>query len=77
MELATIILAMVEAGEEHKSEAPFFILGGIFAGFAVLISIAGFMKPDFPNSNGAARGVMAVGVILVVSVAWAILYVSG
>lgn len=77
MELATIILAMVEAGEEHKSEAPFFIIGGILAGFAVLISIAGFMKPDFPDSSGAARGVMAVGAILMVATGWAILYVSG
>ncbi len=61
------ILAAAEAAGEHaqeaeKSEVPFFIAGGAWALFAVLISVYGFMRPDFPTSEGAARGVMAASV---------------
>ena len=42
------------AEEEHTSEAPFFIIGGILASFAILISVFGFKKPDFPGSASAA-----------------------
>ena len=64
------------AGEEHKSETPFFIMGAVLVVFAVLISVVGFKKPDFPATAGAARGVMAVSVALVAAAAFSIVYVS-
>ncbi|MGH2898526.1 MAG: hypothetical protein ACRDMZ_07615 [Solirubrobacteraceae bacterium] len=64
------------AGEEHKSEAPFFLLGGALAAFAVIISVVGFKKPDFPGNASAARGVMALSVALVLAAMVSIVYVS-
>lgn len=64
------------AEEHHKSEAPFFIAGSILVAFAILISIVGFKKPDFPSSSGAARGVMAISVTLVAAALFSAVYVS-
>jgi len=79
--LATTILAAAEAGAEHaaeaeKSELPFFLIGGALAAFAVIISVVGFKKPDFPANASAARGVMALGVTLVLATMVTIIYVS-
>jgi len=81
MDISFILAAAEAAGEhaaeeEHKSEVPFFIAGGVLALFAVLISVYGFKKPDFPGDSAAARGVMAVSVALVVAVMGATIYVS-
>jgi hypothetical protein len=62
MGLLTVIAA---AAEEESSEAPFFIAGIVLAVFAVLISVVGFMRPQFPGSGGAARGVMGRSAVLV------------
>jgi hypothetical protein len=80
MSVLATILAAAEAGghaaEEEKSEAPFFFIAGALALFAILISVVGFKKPDFPASAGAARGVMALGVTLVLATMAGIVYVS-
>lgn len=82
----SIILAAAEAAAEHgagaaeehaeKSELPFFIAGGILATFAVLISVFGFKRPDFPATDSQARGVMAVSVLLVAAAMVSIVYVA-
>jgi hypothetical protein len=64
------------AGEEHKSELPFFVAGGLLAAFAVAISVVGFKRPDFPGSAGAARGVMALSATIVLATLASIVYVS-
>jgi hypothetical protein len=43
----------------------FYVVGGLLAVFAVLISVVGLRQPDFPAGAGAARGVMTLGVLLV------------
>jgi hypothetical protein len=63
--------------EQHKSETPFFIAGAVLVLFAIAVSVVGFKRPDFPGSDGAARGVMALSVTLVAAAAASILYVSG
>jgi hypothetical protein len=70
----SFILAAAE--QHHKSDVPFFVAGGLLACFALLISVFGFKKPDFPASEGAARGVMAVGTVLVASAMAMIIYVN-
>jgi hypothetical protein len=71
------ILAAAEAGAEHeKSELPFFIAGGCLAAFAVLVSVVGFRKPDFPGTAGAARGLMALSTAVVLATMISIVYVS-
>jgi hypothetical protein len=77
MDLSLIVAAAEHAAEEHhKSELPFFVAGGLLASFAVLISVFGFKKPEFPASEAAARGVMAVGAVLVASAMAMIIYVN-
>jgi len=77
----SFLLAAAEAAEhvaeEHeRSELPFFIMGGLFASFAVAISVYGFKNPDFPDNAGAARGVMSVGVLLMLSAVSCAVYVA-
>ena len=85
MSLLATIIAAAEHGAEaagghaeegHKSEAPFFIIGGALATFAVLISVYGFKRPDFPANDGAARGIMALSSALVLATMFAIVYVA-
>jgi len=81
MSLMSTILAAAEhsaegGAEHHKSELPFFIVGGCLALFAIVISVIGFKRPDFPDSAGAARGVMALSVTLVLATMAATVYVS-
>ena len=64
------------AEEHHKSEAPFFITGAILVSFAILISVVGFKKPDFPGNDGAARGIMALSATLVVATLSCAIYVA-
>jgi hypothetical protein len=65
-----------EHAEEHKSELPFFIMGGLFATFAILISVFGFKRPDFPANASAARGVMSAGIVLMLSAVGSAVYVA-
>jgi hypothetical protein len=77
VDLSFILAAAEHAAEEHhKSELPFFIAGGLLASFAVLISVFGFKRPDFPPSDAAARGVMAVSAVLVAGAMAMIIYVN-
>jgi hypothetical protein len=73
MILSTILVAAAEA---EKSKLPFFIAGALLVCFAVVISVIGFKRPDFPGSAAAARGVMGLGVTLVLATMAAIVYVS-
>ena len=77
MDLSTFIAAAEHVAEEHeKSELPFFIMGGLFASFAVVISVFGFKRPEFPDNAGAARGVMTVGVVLMLAAVSSAVYVA-
>jgi hypothetical protein len=77
VDLSFILAAAEHAAEEHhKSELPFFVAGGLLASFAVLISVFGFKRPDFPSNEGGARGVMAVSAVLVAGAMAMIIYVN-
>jgi hypothetical protein len=73
MILSTFIFAAEEA---EKSKTPFYLAGALLVAFAIVISVTGFKKPDFPADAATARGVMALGATLVAATALAILYVS-
>jgi len=64
------------AEEQHRSEAPFFVAGSLLALWAVVISVFGFKRPDFPSSEGAARGVMALSAVLVAGAMSMAVYVA-
>lgn len=73
----TLLAAAEQAAEEpEKSELPFFLAGGLLASFAVIISVIGFKKPDFPGDSATARGVMALSITLVAAAMISIVYVS-
>jgi hypothetical protein len=74
MGLVTLLAATEEA---HRSEAPFFIAGGLLAAFAIAVSVVGFTRPSWPGTDGAARGVMSVGAVLVIAAAALAVYVAG
>jgi hypothetical protein len=64
------------AAEAEKSKTPFYIAGMVLVAFAIVISVVGFQKPDFPGNSGAARGVMALSVTLVAAAMITIVYVN-
>jgi hypothetical protein len=71
MGLVTLI-----ASETEHSEAPFFIVGIALVVFAVAISVLGFTRPQFPGSDGAARGVTGLGAALVVLTLVFVIYIN-
>jgi uncharacterized membrane protein len=62
MDLVTILAATAEHGETSKT--PFLVIGGILAGFAVVASAIGIMRPNL--SSGASRALAGIGTVLVV-----------
>jgi hypothetical protein len=77
MDLAFLLAAAEHAAEEHhKSELPFFVAGGLLVAFAIIISVVGFKKPEFPANDQAARGVMALSVALVAGALGSAIYVA-
>ena len=60
MTQATLILA----AEAAKSEMPFFIIGIVFAAWAVIIGGIGTASESFPPSRGAGIAIGAVSVVL-------------
>ncbi len=79
--LATIVAAAEAAGEhaaeeKEHSEVPFFIAGSLLAVWAVAISVFGFTRPDFPSSEGAARGVMTLSAVLMLAAVSMAIYVA-
>ena len=61
---ALITFAATEEGAE-SSKTLFYVAGGALVLFAILVSALGVARSEFPSSKGAARGVMAVGALLV------------
>jgi len=77
MDLAFLLAAAEHATEEHhKSELPFFLAGGLLVTFAIVISVIGFKRPDFPANEQVARGVMAISVALVGGALFSAIYVA-
>jgi hypothetical protein len=60
--LGTVITFAAEEG----SKTAFYVCGGLLAAWAVILSAIGIRAQDtFPASKGAARGVMAISVLLI------------
>ena len=62
---ALLVLA-AEAAEE-TSKTAFYLAGGALAAWAVILAAVGLSRPEFPGSDGAARGVMAISTLLVIA----------
>lgn len=67
------ILASVEG---EKSETPYFIAGGLFALWAIVVSFIGLRRPDFPKTKAAGRATMGVSLVLAASTLGLLIAVS-
>ena len=67
--LATLLtLAATEGGGHETSKTAFYLLGGVLAGWAVLVAAVGILRHEtFPPSAGGKAGVMAITTLLVVA----------
>ncbi|MBA2348959.1 MAG: hypothetical protein H0V81_11760 [Solirubrobacterales bacterium] len=63
---ALLVLAAEEA--EHTPIA-FYVGGGILAGWGVLLAAVGLARPDFPESDGTAKGLYGLSALLVIAAA--------
>jgi hypothetical protein len=61
--------ALLVAAAEHAepSKTAFYIVGAALAAWAVFLSAVGLTRPEFPGSEAASRGVMAISAVLVVA----------
>jgi len=57
----TVLLAAAE-----PSKVPFYIAGGAFAAWAVVLAGAGLTRPSFPFGAAGQRVVMAISFLLAV-----------
>jgi hypothetical protein len=64
--LQALFTFAVEAAEEEPDQTVFYLLGGLLALWAVLVSFVGLRSADALSSRGARAGVMAITTALVV-----------
>jgi plastocyanin len=60
-----------------SSKVPFYLAGGLLAGWAVLLGATGLRYPDFPDSDGRARLVMLTTALLVAATLTAAVVTAG
>jgi uncharacterized cupredoxin-like copper-binding protein len=58
-----VVHSVLAASEPSK--VPFYVMGGILAAWAVVLSAIGLSQAEFPGSPGRARAVMAISAVLV------------
>jgi len=65
--VVAFVLAAAEHAEEEPSHTPFYIAGGVLAVWAVVVSVIGFTRPDFPSTQRERGAVMGLTVLLVLA----------
>ena len=61
------LLLQVAAEEAEKSKVPFFVAGGLFAVWAIVLFAVGMRTQTFPGGQSGERTVIAVSVVLMVA----------
>lgn len=64
----TALLVLAAEQAEHSPTA-FYIAGGVLAAWAVVLSAVGMTQPDFPKSDGTAKGLYGLSALLVIATA--------
>ncbi len=54
----------------------YYVCGGLFAAWAVIVSFVGITREDFPSSRGAELGVALVSVVLAIATIGSAIYTS-
>ena len=64
-----MLLALLQAAAEEAepSKVPFFICGGLFAVWAIVMFLVGMRSESFPGGESGQRGVLAVSAVLMVA----------
>ena len=64
-----MLLALLQAAAEESepSKVPFFICGGLFAVWAIVLFAVGMRSETFPGGQSAERGILAVSTVLMVA----------
>ena len=52
----------------------FHVVGGLFAAWAVIVSVLGITRENFPGSKGAERAVQAVSILLAAGAMFTAIY---
>lgn len=60
-------LVVLAAEAAAPSKTPFYIVGAALVLWAVVLAAAGLSRPEFPGSEAASRGVMAISTVLVIA----------
>jgi len=61
------LLLQVAAEEAEKSKVPFFVAGGRFAVWAIILFAVGMRTQTFPGGQSGERTVIAVSLVLMVA----------
>jgi hypothetical protein len=56
--------AVLVIAAEASEKVPFYVLGGAFALWAVLLSAIGLTRPSFPNGTTGQAAVMGISIAL-------------
>jgi hypothetical protein len=64
-----MLLALLQAAAEEAepSKVPFFICGGLFAAWAIVMFLVGMRSETFPGGQRGERGVIAVSVVFMLA----------
>ena len=62
-----LALLQIAAEQAEKSKVPFFIAGGLFAAWAIVLFLVGMRTQAFPGGQSGQRGVLAVSVLLMLA----------
>jgi hypothetical protein len=62
-----LALLQIAAEEAEKSKVPFFVAGGLFAAWAIVLFAVGMRSQSFPGGQSGERGVIAVSVVLMLA----------
>ena len=71
----SLLTVLATAANEHaNSTAPFLIIGGVLAAFAIIVGAFGIARPNW--GGAALNAVMAIGTVLAAGTMVAIVAVS-
>ena len=62
-----LALLQIAAEEAEKSKVPFFVAGGLFAVWAIVLFAVGMRTQTFPGGQSGERTVIAVSLVLMVA----------
>ena len=65
--LGFLLIAAESAAEAEPSKVPFFIAGGLFAAWAIVLFLYGMRSERFPENQGVERAVLTVSVVLMLA----------